>query len=205
MKLETGNPDRQELHELIGSAMAPLLIAFVSTVDPNGIYNVAPFSFAAPICTKPPIICIAIGLRLGQKKDTLKNIEFSHDFVINTVDESMIKQTVQASADYPYGIDEIKETGLTAVLSEKVKAPRVAEAKISLECRLVQKLELIEEYKDTTGLKDIIFGEVVLAHINDDVWIDGKIDPRRLKLIGRIGSNLYCKPGEIFEMIAPKI
>ena len=74
-----------------------------------------------------------------------------------------------------------------------------------MECRLVHKLELIEEYKDTTGLRGIVFGEVVLAHIQDEVWVDGKIDPRRLKAIGRIGSNLYYKPGEIFEMKASKI
>jgi len=43
-------------------------------------------------------------------------------------------------------------------------------------------------------------GEVILAHIKDEVWIDGKIDPRRLKVIGRVGANLYSKPGEIFEL-----
>lgn len=205
MKLETRNLGRQELHELIGSAIAPLPIVFISTIGPDGSYNAAPFSFAAPVCSKPPIICVSIGLRLGQKKDTLKNIEFSNDFVVNVVDESIIKQTVQASADYPYGVDEIKETGLTAIKSEKVKSPRIAEAKVSLECKLTQKLELLEEYKDGTGLRGIIFGEIVLAHIKDEVWVDNKIDPRRLRAIGRLGSNLYCKPGEIFEMKPPKI
>jgi len=205
MKLETGNLGRQELHELIGSAIAPLPIVFISTVGPDGVYNVAPFSFATPVCSKPPILCVSIGLRLGQKKDTLKNIEFSRDFVVNAVDESIIKQVIQASADYPHGVDEIKETGLTAIDGEKVKSPRIAEAKVSLECRLVQTLELIEEYQDATGLRGVVFGEVVLAHIKDEVWVEGKIDPRRLKAIGRVGSNLYCKPVEIFEMKASKI
>jgi len=205
MKLEAGNLGRQELHELISTAIAPLPIAFVSTVSPDGTYNAAPYSFVAPICSKPPIICVSIGKRLGQKKDTLRNIEFSHDFVVNTVDESIIKQAIQASTDYPYGVDEIRETGLTAIKGEKVKSPQIAEAKVSLECRLVQKIELIEEYQDSTGLRDIVFGEVVLAHIKDEVWIDGKIDPSRLKAIGRMASNLYCKPEEIFEMKASKI
>jgi flavin reductase (DIM6/NTAB) family NADH-FMN oxidoreductase RutF len=205
MKIETKNLGRQDLHELIGTAISPLPIVFVSTIGPDGTYNAAPFSFATPICSKPPIICVSIGLRMGQKKDTLKNIEFSHDFVINVVDERIVKQAVQASADYPYGVDEIRETGLTAAKGEKVRSPRIAEAKVSLECRLMQKLEFVEEYKDGTGLRGVVFGEVVLAHVQEELWVDGRIDPRRLKAIGRIGSNLYCKPGEIFEMKASKI
>jgi len=205
MKLETANLGRQELYELIGTAIAPLPIVFVSTIGPDGTYNAAPFSFAAPLCSKPPVICVSIGPRLGQKKDTLKNIEFSHDFVVNVVDEGIIKQAIQASADYGYGVDEIKEIGLTAIEGEKVKSPRIAEAKVSLECRLMQKIELMEEYKDGAGLRSIVLGEVMLAYIKDEVWVNGKLDPRRLKAIGRVGSNLYCKPGEIFEMKASMI
>jgi flavin reductase (DIM6/NTAB) family NADH-FMN oxidoreductase RutF len=205
MKVETKNLGRQELHELIGTAIAPLPIVFISTIGLDGTYNAAPFSFATPVCSKPPIICVSIGLRQGEKKDTLKNIESSHDFVINVVDERIIKQAIQASADYPYSVDEVKETGLTAIKSEKIKSPRIAESKVSLECRLVQKLELIEEFKDGTGLRSIVFGEVVVAHVKDEIWVDGKINPHRLNAIGRIGSNIYCKTEEIFEMKAPKI
>ncbi len=205
MKLETKSLGRQELHELIGNSLSPLPIVFISTVSPEGVYNVAPYSFATPICSKPPVICVSIGLKSGQKKDTTKNIEFTHDFVVNTVDENIIKQVIQASADYPYNIDEIKETGLTAVPSEKVKSPRIAEAKVSLECRLIQMLEIMEEYKDGPGLRNVVFAEVVTMHVKDEVWVDGTIDPRQLKTIGRIGGNLYCKPGEIFEMKPDKI
>ena len=200
MKIEAAKTGRMELHDLIGTAMGPLPVAFISTVGPDGAYNAAPYSFGAPVCSKPAILCVSIGLRAGQRKDTIRNIEYARDFVVNCVDESLIKQAVQASADYPYGADEIKATGLTAIKGEMVKSPRVSEAKVSMECKLVQKLELIEEYKEGPGLRAIIFGEVVLAHIKDEVWVDGKIDPRRLKVIGRVGANLYSKPGEIFEL-----
>src|SRR4030067_2062775 len=191
MKIEAAKTGRMELHDLIGTAMGPLPVAFVSTVSPDGTYNAAPYSFGAPVCSKPAILCVSIGLRTGQKKDTIRNIEYAHDFVVNCVDEGIIKQVVQASADYPCGIDEIKVTGLTAIKGDMVKSPRVSEAKVSLECTLVQKLELIEEYKEGPGLRSVIFGEVVLAHITDEVWADGRIDPRRLKAIGRVGANLY--------------
>jgi flavin reductase (DIM6/NTAB) family NADH-FMN oxidoreductase RutF len=200
MKIEAAKTGRMELHDLLGTAMGPLPVAFISTVGPDGTYNAAPYSFGAPVCSKPAILCVSIGLRAGQTKDTIRNIEYTRDFVVNCVDESLIKQAVQASADYPYGVDEIKATGLTAIKGEMVKSPRVSEAKVSMECKLVQKLELIEEYKEGPGLRAIIFGEVVLAHIRDEVWVDGKIDPRRLKVIGRVGANLYSKPGEIFEL-----
>src|SRR5512139_3044424 len=199
MKIEAAKTGRIELHDLLGTAMGPLPVAFISTIGPDGTYNAAPYSFAAPVCSKPPILCVSIGLRTGQKKDTIRNIEYARDFVVNCVDESIIKEVVQASADYPYGVDEIRATGLTAIKGEVVKSPRVSEAKVSLECRLVQKLEFIEEYREGPGLRAIIFGEVILAHIKDVVWVDGKIDPRRLKVIGRVGANLYSKPGEIFE------
>ena len=200
MKIEAAKTGRMELHDLLGTAMGPLPVAFISTVGPDGSYNAAPYSFGTPVCSKPAILCVSIGLRAGQRKDTIRNIEYARDFVVNCVDESLIKQAVQASADYPYGVDEIKATGLTAIKGEMVKSPRVSEAKVSMECKLVQKLELIEEYKEGPGLRAIIFGEVVLAHIKDEVWVDGNIDPRRLKVIGRVGANLYSKPGEIFEL-----
>lgn len=200
MKIETANLNRQELHDLLGNTITPLPVALISTIGEDGTHNAAPFSFIAPVCSKPPIICVSFGLREGKKKDTLRNIEFSHDFVINVVDETIISHAVQMSGDYPSSIDEIKEVRLTAVRGEKVKSPRIAESKVSLECRLVQKLEMLEELRDGQGLRAIIFGEVVLAHIKDEVWVEGKIEPSRLRAVGRMGKDTYCRTGDIFEM-----
>jgi flavin reductase (DIM6/NTAB) family NADH-FMN oxidoreductase RutF len=200
LRLETASMGRMELHDLIGNALGPRPMSLISTVGPDGTYNAAPYSFVTPVCSKPAIICVSIGLRHGEKKDTLKNIEHSHDFVINSVDETILKQAVQASADYPYGVDEIKETGLTAVKSECVSSPYIAEAVVSLECQLYQKIEILEEYKDGPGLRAIVFGEVVLAHVADELWVDGSLDPTRLRLVGRVGTDFYSKPGEVFKM-----
>jgi flavin reductase (DIM6/NTAB) family NADH-FMN oxidoreductase RutF len=201
MIIETAKLARQQLHDLIGDAIAPLPIVLISTIGQDGTHNAAPFSFITPVCSKPPIICVSFGQRQGQKKDTLKNIEFSHDFVANVVDETIVRQAVQSSADYPSGVDEIKEVGLTAIKSEKVKSPRIAESKISLECRLVQKLELVEEQ----GLRAVVFAEIVLAHVKDEVWINGRIEPSKLKSVGRLSRELYCKTGDIFEIKRPKL
>jgi flavin reductase (DIM6/NTAB) family NADH-FMN oxidoreductase RutF len=200
MRIEPEDLSWQEAHDLIGNVIAPLPVALISTTGQDGTYNAAPFSFIAPMCSKPPIVCVSIGLRKGQKKDTLRNIEFSHDFVVNVVDESIISKVVQTSADYPSDVDELKEVGLTAISSEKVKSPRIAESKASLECQFLEKLEIIEERPEGEGLKAIVLGKVVLAHVQDESWVNGKVDPSRLRAVGRVGPDHYCRTGDIFEM-----
>ena len=196
MQIEMANLEREEIHELLGSIIVPMPVALISTIGEDGIYNAAPFSLVSSVCWKPPIVCVSFGLRQGQKKDTLRNIEFSADFVVNIMDETFIKPTVQASADYPSSVDEIKEVGFTAIAADKVKSPRIAEAQISLECRLVKRLELGEG----ENLRGVVFGEVVLAHIRDELWATGKIQPSKLRAVGRIGKGIYCRTSDIFEM-----
>ncbi len=200
MRIEPASLNRQQSHDLIGQSISPLPVALISTIGPDGIYNVAPFSFVTPVLSKPPVLCVSFGLKQGMKKDTLRNIEFTHDFVINVVDESLLAKAIQASGDYPSDVDEFKEAGLTAVKSEKVKSPRVGESRVSLECRLVQKLELVEELREGKGLRAIVFGEVILAHVKDDVWVNGQIDPSRLGAVGRLGADMYIGTKGIFSL-----
>ncbi len=193
MKVELTDLRSREVHDILTHSIAPLPIALISTVGEDGVYNAAPFSLVVPISYMPPIICVSFGLRRGQKKDTLRNLEYSQDFVINIMDESLIQSTIQTSVDYPSNVDEIKEVGFTAVASDKVKSPRIAEAQVSLECRLMETLELGEE------LRNVIFGEVVLAHVKDELWVDGSVDPYKLRSVGRLGSGIYCHTRDIFE------
>ncbi len=203
MKIEMANLDKQGMHDLLSTSISPLPVAFISTISEDGIYNAAPYSFVAPICPKPPIICFSAGVygraskrRQGQKKDTIKNIEFSRDFVVNTVDENLIAQAVQASTDCPSEVDEIKEVGLTAIKGDKVKSPRIAESKISLECRLINIFQLGDE----PALQSVVFGEVVLAHIKDELWVEGKVDPSQFKPVGHRAKDLYCRTEDMFEV-----
>ena len=196
MNIEVANLEETALHELLGRAIAPLPIALVSTVGEKGTYNAAPFSLLFPVCWKPPIICVSIALRKGQKKDTQRNIEFARDFVINVMDETRIKPTIQASADYSSEVDEIKEVGLTAIRADRVKSPLIAEAQVSFECQLRQQLEL------GTGqsLRSIIFGEAVLAHVKDELWVNGHIEPSLMRAVGRVGRGIYCHTTDIFRV-----
>lgn len=200
MKIIPANLNKKDSHELLMSAILPRPIAFVSTLGEDGVFNVAPFSCFAPIGMKPALVCLQISWkRDGQKKDTLRNIEFTKDFVVNVVDESMAEAMNQASADYPSDVDEFKEVGLTAVKSDLVKAPRVAESPINMECKLLQILQFGEI---STG-SNVVIGEVVLVHVKDELWADDQIDISKWKPIGRLGGQLYCRMTDRFEMKRP--
>ena len=199
MKIEMKILDRQQSHDLIGHSIAPLPIVFISTIGPDGAYNAAPFSFATPVCSKPPIICVSIGLRLGQKKDTLINIEFTKDFVINIVNEELAEAMNQSSAEYPSDVDEFKEVGLTPVKADVVKSPMVAESPVNMECQLVQ----ILEFGELPRITSIAIGEVVRVHIKDGLLVNGEIPTSALMALGRLGGNLYCRTTDLIEMDRP--
>ena len=91
----------------------------------------------------------------------------------------------------PSNVDEIKHVGLTAIASDKVKSPRVAESQVSPECRLVQRVEL----GGGENLRVVIFGEALVMHVKDEVWVAGKIEPSRLRAVGRLESGVFCRPG----------
>ncbi len=195
MKIETANLNAQETHELLGHAITPMPIALISTVGRDGVFNASPFSFVTPLCLKPPTICISFSLKGGKEKDTSRNIWFTKDFVINAVNEAIIKSAIQTAADYPSNVDEMKAVGLTAIASDRVKSPRIAEAPVSLECRLVRRMRLGEG----ASRRNIIFGEVVLMHVRDEFCVDGKPDPRKLKIMGRVTQGIYCRTGDTIK------
>lgn len=201
MKFEPQNLDRQKLHDLISDSLSPLPIAFISTVGEDGVFNASPFSFVAPVSTKPPILCVSFGLKRGDKKDTVRNIEYSGDFVVNIVNDAIVKQAIQSSADYPGNVDEIKEVGLTSIPSEKIKSPRIAESPINLECRVMCSLEL----GAGINLRKVVFGEVLLFHVKDEICSDGAIQSRLLKPIARLGKSLYCRTTDVFEVKTQRV
>ena len=202
MKIDPVGLDSREIHELMVGCVVPRPIAFVSTIGEDGVYNVAPFSFFTLLSMHPTVVGFAIGRkRGGSKKDTLVNIEFSRDYVINVVSEAIAPAMNQASGDYPSHVDEFKEAGLTPVASDVVKPPRVAESPIQIECRLMQ----IMEFGVFPRIHNFIVGEVLAVHVQDDLIVDGVIKSDRLKAVGRLGEDLYCRTGDLFEMKRPRI
>lgn len=197
MKIVPSTLHGKALHDFFASVVVPRPIAFVSTVNAEGRYNAAPFSAFARLTNDPPILVFSSSRRGSKKKDTVMNIEAVGDFVVNMVDENLSEAMNQAAANYPPEIDEIKEVGLTALKSDMVKSPRIAEAPISMECRLLQ----IMEFGNRPNRNSIILGEILVVHIKDELITDGKIDFLKAKIIGRLGDDdLYCRTTDVFKM-----
>lgn len=202
MKIDPAGLDAHGAHELLMGCVTPRPIALVSTIGENGVYNLAPFSCFTVMSLHPAIVGFAIGRRRGGgKKDTLVNIEHSGDFVVNIVSESMARAMNQSAGDYPIDVDEFREAGLTPLGSDRVRSPRVAESPIHLECRRVQ----IMEFGTPPRIHNFVVGEILVVHLQDDLWADGVIGADRVKAIGRLGQDLYCRTEDVFAMKRPSL
>jgi len=199
MRIDPKNPGACNMHELGASLIVPRPVAWVSTVGPDGAFNAAPYSAFARVSSNPFIVSISIARRKGEKKDTLRNIEFSGDFVINVVNDELARAMNKTAADFPYGIDEIKKAGLTALAGEKVKSPRIGESPAAFECQVERIIELGEPGRGNS----LVLGEVILIHVKDGLLKGDVVPPEDLKPLGRLGGDLYCHINDIFEMKRP--
>ena len=139
-------------------------------------------------------------LRPAPYKDTLENVRATGEFVVNIVSEEFAEQMNMASAEVPPEIDEFVLSGLTPIASDLVKPPRVAESKVQMECRLHQ----IVTVSDKPGGGFLILGEVLRFHVLESLLDGYKIDPEKLKAIGRMGGPTYARTHDRFEMQRPK-
>ena len=201
MIINPAEHDYRNIYKLMVGVIVPRPIAFVSTVSSDGILNLAPFSFFTGISANPPVICFSPMIRGsdGARKDTLRNIEAVKEFVVNIVSEEFAQRMNLCSAEFPPEIDEFQMSGLTPVPSDLVKPPRVKESRINMECRLVQIVEV--SAKPLGG--SLVLGEVLRFHVDDELFNNYKIDPDRLKPIGRMGGPTYTRTTDRFDMERP--
>jgi flavin reductase (DIM6/NTAB) family NADH-FMN oxidoreductase RutF len=198
MQLDPQTLPPLSVYRLLIGCVVPRPIAWVSSVSETGVFNLAPFSFFMGVCHDPPTIAFSSGRRRGEKKDTIRNIEYSQDFVVNVVDDALAEQMNLSSGEYPPEVDEFALTGLTPAQSIKVQAPRLAEAPINMECRVAQIIPV------GRGPHSLVLGEVVYFHVRDDLYQDGRIDLYGLRPVGRLDGNLYAHVHDIFEMRRPE-
>lgn len=193
----------QDVYKLMIGCIVPRPIALVATISSDGIRNLAPFSFFTGISSKPTLICFCPGPRAAsaQRKDTLRNISMTKEFVVNVVSEEIGAAMNLTSGEYPPEVDEFAVAGLTAVPSDLVKPPRVAESPVNLECRLYLTIEFSEE----PGGGNLVIGEVVRLHVADALLENFKIDPDKLQAVGRMGGTSYTRTRDRFDMIRPKL
>ena len=192
-----------EMHGYLLGVIAPRPIAWASTVDENGQVNLAPYSFFNVFSSNPPTLILSPALpRNGQKKHTLTNAEETNEIVINIVSYAVVEQMSLSSTAYAKGVNEFVKAGLTEVSSDKVNPPRVGESVASFECKVKEVIAL----GDNPGAGNLIIAEVVLAHFKDEILDEnGKPDPYKADLVGRMGGDWYTRAqGEaIFKLPKP--
>ena len=187
-------------YRLLISTVAPRPIAWISTRAKDGSFNLAPFSFFQALTGTPPLVVISIGQRQGAPKDTLRNIQETGEFVINTVAEELAEKMNITSGEYGADMNEFELAGLTPAPSEVVKAPCVAESPINMEAKLFQLVPL------TGSDYSLVIGEIVRWHVADGYLApDGLVDIARIRPIARLARDEYTKFGEVFAMPRPKV
>lgn len=183
------------------STILPRPIAWVSTVSADGKTNLAPFSFFQGVTANPPMLMfVPVNTRDGTKKDTVRNIEAVPEFVVNLVSYDLAEKMNASAAMLPYGESEFEKFGIAAVPSTRIRPPRVGAGPVAFECAL----ERIVTFGEGPLAANVIFGRILLAHVTDAVLgADGRPDPAKLDLIGRLGGEFYTRTREQFSLRRP--
>lgn len=184
VELDPTSLSDRENYRIMTTATTPRPIGWVSTISPDGVDNIAPFSHYNNVCTSRPIVMFSADFHdEGGSKDTVANIVETEEFVVNVVTTPLVTQMVRSADDIPSDVSEFEHAGITRAASTVVTPPRVADAAINLECVLYDLLEVYD--------REVVFGEVVHYHISDEILTDGKVDMLKVPTVGRLGGNLY--------------
>jgi flavin reductase (DIM6/NTAB) family NADH-FMN oxidoreductase RutF len=202
MLIDVARAEVVEVYRLLVDIVTPRPIAWVTTLDREGRVNLAPFSFFNAFGSNPPVVVFSPTLRRdGSKKDTLLNVEATGEFVLNAAVEPLAAQINETSRDIPHGESEVERAGLALIPSEKVKPPRVAESPVHMECRLIQ----VVPVGNRPLSANLVIGEVLVIHVRNELLTEsGRIDPRKLRTIARLGGDDYCRSTDLFEMRRPR-
>ena len=198
MQIDPQEIRASDFYQHMTRIVVPRPIAWVSTVSPEGITNIAPFSYFTGVGSRPPsILFCPANKRDGTRKDTLKNIEATGEFIVNVVPFALAEQMLQSADELPADESEFDACELDTVPGTVVSVPRVAGSPIQMECRLFQTIHV----GHGKGGANIVIGNVVQIHIDDDVLDDnGLADPSLVDAVGRMGGRTYCRTNDRFDL-----
>lgn len=164
----------------------PTPVLVVGSYDAEGQPNVATAAWGGIVCSNPP--CVSISLRPARA--SYDNIMRRRAFTI-----SLPSQSDAAAADY-FGIvsgrrtDKFADTGLTAVSSDIVDAPYIAEFHLVLECEVIASHDLGAHTQFIGQVKDVKADESIIGE-------DGRISIDALQpLTYAPGAETYFGLGE---------
>lgn len=193
--------DRSVLpHDPFKALVAPRPIGWISTRDPDGSVNLAPYSFFNAVAERPPMLAFS---SIG-RKHSASFAAAGGGFVWNLPTYPLREAMNRSSASLDRGHSEFEHAGLAMAEARLIDAPRVAASPCSLECRVVEDIEL----KSVDGEpidQHLIIGQVVGVHL-DEAFIldDGRVDTAAIQPIMRAGYlDEYAVVTELFHMSRP--
>ena len=180
------------LYQYLSAAVTPRPIAFVSTIDANGNKNLSPFSFFNVFSINPPILIFSPVRRVrnNTSKHTLDNVHQIKECVISLVTEEIGQQVSLSSCEFDAKTNEFEKAGFTEVKSDLITPSRIKESPINFECKVTDIITLGDE----GGAGSLVLCEVLKMHIEEDILDDNNaIDPLKLNIVSRLGSDWYGK------------
>ena len=200
------DPDRNDHglpHDPFKSCVVPRPIGWISTISPEGVHNLAPYSQFQNLTYDPPYVMFAANQNTrGRRKDTVVNVEQTGEFVYNMATYDLREAVNRSAAEVPPEVDEFELAGVTKAPSVRVKPCRIAESPVQFECRYHQTLRL--PGNGLMGTVDVVIGRVILVHIKDDaIGPDGRLNVLRIRPLARLGYYDYTTVDSIFEMVIP--
>ncbi len=194
MKIAPETLNKASAYKLLTGVVVPRPIAWVSTVSPNGVANLAPFSCFTFVSADPPMVGFNSGLRNQQRKDTARNILATRQFVVNIASFDLLDAVHASAADYAEDESEIEHLGLATHPADVVAPPRLADCPISLECVLDSHVPF-----GRSG-SEFIVGEIKLFHVDDRLIVDGKVDTEILQPLMRLAGPTYAGLGKVVRL-----
>lgn len=191
---------QRENYKLLIGSIIPRPVAVVSTQSADGIVNIAPFSFFNIVSSEPVILSLAIQRKEGELKDTARNLLATKEAVVHILDQTNVQEANKTAALLPTDQSELTVSEFTTTTSKTIAVPGLNEASVRLETILHQHVPIKKDQQTTA---DLLLLEVVGYQIAEDVYQDGKIDPRALQAVSRLAGNSYATIGEIFDIKRP--
>jgi flavin reductase (DIM6/NTAB) family NADH-FMN oxidoreductase RutF len=180
--------DRTPFYRLLTSVVVPRPIAWVSTMTADGTANLAPHSFYTIASVSPPVVQFtSVG-----RKDSLRNVEDTGEFVVNLAPEGLFEQVNATATNFPRGVSEFEAVGVEQEASVRVKPPRVAGSPVALECVLHSTVGL--------GNATVVLGRVVHVAVDEAAVVDGHPEITALRPLVRLGKDEWGTVGEVLEI-----
>ena len=213
LSLNPAECETKPIYKLMTGMIVPRPVAWVSTMDRAGVVNLAPYSFFTGVGSNPPTVLFCPVLRAAkprpadagadwkpdQRKDTLRNVEETGEFVVNVVNEALAIAANTTAADVEPGVDEFEMAGLTTEASQVVRPPRVAGSPAQMECKVQQVIYTGRQ----PGSGVVVLGQVVRFHVRRDLVEDFRVDPTGLDAVGRMAGHTWVRTHDRIELIRP--